>query len=119
MDYYLEELDWGDNMIIPRFLLKDKITKLGNKGMNGRGQIIVTEDWTKRCHVSTQGVKIQNKDNTYTQEKKYTIIIEECDIKIGDILKYGDVNIEITDIPDADVHSKGRYMEVIGYGQKI
>lgn len=106
-------------MIIPRFLLKDEITKLGNEGMNGRGQIIVTEDWTKRCHVSTQGVKIQNKDNTYTQEKKYTIIIEECDIKIGDILKYGDVNIEITDIPDADVHSRGRYMEVIGYGQKI
>lgn len=119
MDYYLEELDWGDNMIIPRFLLKDTITKFDYEGVNGRGEKITTEKWTKRCHVSIQEVKMQNKDNTYTQEKKYTITIEECNIKIGDILKYGDINIEITDIPSANIHSRGKYMEVIGYGQKI
>lgn len=106
-------------MIIPRFLLKDTITKFDYEGVNGRGEKITTEKWTKRCHVSIQEVKMQNKDNTYTQEKKYTITIEECDIKIGDILKYGDINIEITDIPSANIHSRGKYMEVIGYGQKI
>lgn len=117
--YYLDELDWGDKMIIPRFLLKHTITKFDCEGVNGRGEKITIEKWTKRCHVSTQEVKMKNKDNTYTQEKKYTITIEKCDIEIGDILKYKGIDIEVVDIPDSNVHSGGKYMEVIGYGQKI
>ena len=38
---------------------------------------------------------MKNKDNTYTQEKKYTIIIEKCDIEIGDILKYKGIELRL------------------------
>lgn len=106
-------------MIIPRFLLSDRVTLIEYNGVNGRGQTVTTERWTKPCKVDVKQTRIKSKDGICTIEKQYMVIIEKSDIKIGDILRFKGIDIEIIDIPDPDVHSSDKYIEVIGYGQKV
>ena len=106
-------------MIIPRFLLNKQVSLLKDMGVTGLGKQVSTLSWTKRCYIQTKQVKIKNTNGTYTNEAQYTILLEKSDLKLNDILKFGDIDIKITEIPSIEVHSSSKYMEGIGYGQKV